>query len=126
VYIVEISPRDVDFGRQVWQTLRTSKTFRVLGVLWLFQSDEWRLWIATPRVDEIGSRRAYAELSEVTRRMAADSDQLLRIVLVSPQTPLYQGLRSVFAKTASVEGARLGNTQIGGRYIDDAYLYEIR
>jgi hypothetical protein len=58
--------------------------------------------------------------------MAADSDQLLRIVLVSPQTPLYQGLRSVFAKTASVEGARLGNTQIGGRYIDDAYLYEIR
>jgi hypothetical protein len=25
-----------------------------------------------------------------------------------------------------VEGARLGNTQIGGRYINDAYLYEIR
>lgn len=109
--------------------LRTSRTFPALGVLWLFRSDsnnEWHLLIATPRVDEVGARKAYTELAPITRRMNADSDQLSRVVVISPRIPLYQGLRSVFGNTASVEGARLGNTQVGGVYIDDAYLYEIR
>jgi hypothetical protein len=82
--------------------------------------------IATPRVDEVGPRKAYEELSDITRRVPADSSQLLKIELISPRQPFYQALRSVFGKTASVEGARLGNTQIDGRYISDAYLYEIR
>ena len=49
----------------------------------------------------------------------------MRIELISPLLPFYQALRSVFGKTKSVEGARLGNTQIGGIYISNAYLYEI-
>lgn len=129
MYVMQISQRDVEFGRQLWQTLRSSHTFPALGVLWLFRSDtdnEWHLLIATERVDEVGRRKAYAELALITQRMNAESDQLSRIVLISPKFPLYQALRSVFGKTASVEGARLGNTQVGGMYIDDAYLYEIR
>ena len=96
--------------------------------LWLSQSesDEWHLLIATPRVDAVGPRKAYEELSDITRSIHADSAQLLRIELISPKQPFYQALRSVFGKAASVEGARLGNTQIGGMYINDAYLYEIR
>ena len=90
------------------------------------ESDEWHLLIATPRVDEIGPRKAYEELSDITRGIPADSTQLLKIELISPRQPFYQALRSVFGKTAAVEGARLGNTQIGGMYINDAYLYEIR
>ena len=82
--------------------------------------------IATSRVDQVGPRKAYEELSDVTRRVRADSAQLLRIELISPKQPFYEALRSVFGKTASVEGARLGNTQVGGMYINDAYLYEIR
>ena len=81
--------------------------------------------IATPRVDEVGPKKAYEELAGITRLIGADTTQLLRIELISPRLPFYQALRSVFGKTLSVEGARLGNTQIGGMYIDDAYLYEI-
>jgi hypothetical protein len=127
-YAEALSGTDIEFGNTIWRSLRGSKTFPVLGILWLFQpsSDEWHLLIATPRVDEVGPRKAYEELSEITRRIPADSAQLLRIELVSPKLPFYQALRSVFGQTASVEGARLGNTQIAGMYIDDAYLYEIR
>ncbi|MGH9512647.1 MAG: hypothetical protein ACRD2U_10990 [Terriglobales bacterium] len=50
----------------------------------------------------------------------------MKIQLISPKLPMYQAMRSVFGQTASVEGARLGNTQLGGIYIDDAYLYEVR
>jgi len=76
-------------------------------------------------VDEVGPRKAYEELARITRRIPADSQRLLKIELISPKQPFYQALRSVFGQTASAEG-RLGNTQIGGMYIDDAYLYEIR
>ena len=82
--------------------------------------------VAMPRLDAVGPRIAYAELAQITKGIPADSSQLLRVELISPKHPFYQALRSVFGQTASVEGARLGNTQIGGMYIDDAYLYEIR
>jgi len=127
-YVETLTGTDIDFGKALWHTLRGNKKFPANGALWLFQpeSGEWHLLIATPRVDEVGPRKAYEELSDITRRIPADSAQLLRIELISPRQPFYQALRSVFGATASVEGARLGNTQIGGMYISDAYLYEIR
>jgi hypothetical protein len=127
-YVEALTGTDIEFGKGLWHALRGSKKFPARGALWLFQSDsgEWHLLIATPRVDEVGPRKAYEELTDITRRIPADSTQLLRIELISPRLPFYQALRSVFGNTASVEGARLGNTQIGGMYINDAYLYEIR
>jgi len=126
--IEALTGTDVDFGKVLWNTLRRNKKFRANGALWLFQPESggWHFVIATPRVDEVGPRKAYEELSDITRRVPADSSELLKIELVSPRQPFYEALRSVFGKTASVEGARLGNTQIGGMYINDAYLYEIR
>jgi hypothetical protein len=118
---------DIDFGKGLWHALRGNQRFPADGALWLFQSDsgEWHLLIATPRVDEVGPKKAYEELAGITRLIGADTTELLRIELISPRLPFYQALRSVFGKTLSVEGAQLGNTQIGGMYIDDAYLHEI-
>jgi hypothetical protein len=126
--IEALTGTDVEFGKVLWNMLRRNKKFRASGALWLFQPESggWHFVIATPRVDEVGPRKAYEELSDITRRIPADSSELLKIELVSPKQPFYEALRSVFGKTASVEGARLGNTQIGGTYINDAYLYEIR
>ena len=127
--IVEtLTGTDMDFGKVLWNVLRRNNKFRANGALWLLQPEagEWHFVIATPRVDEVGPRKAYEELSQITRQIAADSSTLLKIELVSPRQPFYQALRSVFGNTASVEGARLGGTQIGGRYINDAFLYEIR
>jgi hypothetical protein len=128
VYVEALTGTDIEFGKGLWNTLRGQKQFPAHGALWLYQSDsdEWHLLIATPRVDEVGPRKAYEELADITRRIPADSTKLLRIELISPRLPFYQALRTVFGKMASVEGARLGNTQIGGMYINDAYLYEIR
>lgn len=127
-YVEALTGTDIEFGKKLWQSLRANKAFPTSGILWLFQLDsgEWHLLIATPRVDHVGPRNAYAELAEITKRIPSDSGQLLRVELISPKHPFYQALRSVFGQTASVEGARLGNTQIGGMYIDDAYLYEVR
>lgn len=126
-YVDALTTWDIDFGRQLWQALRQNTNFPADGVFWLLDSENgWRLLVATPRVDKVGRRKAYEELGDLTRGVVPGASHSLLVELVSPKTPLYQALRSVFGKTASVEGARLGNTQIGGMYVDDAYLYEIR
>jgi hypothetical protein len=127
-YVEALTEPDIEFGKALWRSLRDSNQFPINGIFWLFNSEsgEWHLVIATPKIDSVGPRRAYAELSAVTKSIQSDSTQRLRIELISPSHPFYQALHSVFGDTASVEGARLGNTQVGGMYINDAYLYEIR
>lgn len=40
--------------------------------------------------------------------------------------PFIVTLRRLFAKTASVDGTRLGGHMIGDRYRDDGYVYRIK
>lgn len=130
MYVEALTAPDVEFGKTLWQSLRTEagRDFPVNGILWLFrlESGQWHLLIATPRVDDVGPKEAYAELANVMKDIPSGWSQLPKIELISPKHPFYQALQSVFGQTASVEGVRLGNTQIGGMYIDDAYLYEVR
>jgi len=127
-YVATLNDADIEFGRRLWQSLRANPKFPIAGALWLLEPEagEWHLIIASPRVDVLGPRDAYRELAEVTRSIPAESGQLLKIELISPKHPMYQTLRSVFAQTASVEGARLGGSQVAGTYVDDPYLYEVR
>lgn len=126
-YVDALTTWDIDFGRKLWQALRNNKVFPAQGLFWLLESEDgWRLLVATVKVDEVGRRKAYEDLASITRGVIADGNQSLKIELISPRVPLYRELRSIFGSTASVEGARLGNTQVGGIYIEDAYLYEIR
>jgi len=127
-YVTMLDGADIEFGRKMWQSLRTNRDFPVCGIFWLLEPEtgEWHLVIASPKVEVLGPRDAYRELAAVTHDIPADSQQLLKIELISPKNPTYEGLRSIFGKTAPVEGARLGNTMVGGTFIDGAYLYEIR
>ena len=128
-YVETLSETGIKFGKKLWQFLRKSKKFPAPGVFWLFEpeTDEWRLVIASPKVDTLGPRETYREPAEVTQSVRPeDAGQLLRIQVISPKTPIYQALRSVFSPAASVEGVRLGNTQVAAMYINDAYLDEIR
>lgn len=127
-YVDVLQEADIKFGKELWQSLRASPAFPMQGMFWLLEprTGEWQLIIASSKVDEIGTRDAYIELADVTRSISANSTQLLKIELISPRQPFYRALRSVFGKTASVEGARLGNTQLEGMFINDAYLYEVR
>lgn len=127
-YVTTLDGADIEFGKKMWQSLRNNKDFPIQGILglWELETGEWHLVIASPKVDTLGPWDAYRELAAVTHDVSTDSRQRLKIELISPKQPMYQALRSVFARTASVEGSRLGNTQVAGMFIDEAYLYEIR
>jgi hypothetical protein len=125
-YIQTLTEPDIEFGKRLLESLRNNK-FPVVGVLWLLEaeSDDWLLVIATPRVDAIGPRDAYRELAEATSDVPANSGQLLKIKLISPNQTFYKELQKVFGHNSSVEGIRLANTSIGGTYVDSAYLYDV-
>jgi len=120
-----LTDADVEFGRRLWSEFQASEEFPISGMLWLFEG-EWHLMIASPVVDELGPRDAFVRLAEKAHPSSNDQARLLRVQLVSPRIPLYQALRSIFGKAASVEGMRLGGSQVGGIYIEDAYVYGVR
>lgn len=118
---------DVEAGQRLLHHLDEA-LFKVSAAFWFFSSErqDWRLWIATPVVDEAGKRGAYLRLGDVLR--AAEPELLMHPVvhLVSPKEKLIRSLRRIFGKTASVEGMRLGNNIVDGIFIEDAYVYRIR
>ena len=125
-YVEALTGIDIESGRKLWQSLCASDKFPFQGIFWLLKkSGIWHLLIASPRVDAVGPRKAYEELEEATHLLSTDLNQFLKVELISPKHPFYEGLQSVYGKN-SVEGTRLSNTQIHGMYIDAAYLYEIR
>jgi hypothetical protein len=127
-YVDALSTLEIDYGKRVWETLRENQAFPVKGVLWLFEPESgWRLLIVTPRVDEVGRRKAYEELGELTHKIKlSPTDQNWRVEVMSPRSAFYQALRSVFGKRDSVEGTRLGSTQFEGMYVEDGYLYQVK
>jgi len=80
-YVEALTGPDIEFGRTLWHALRASGGFPINGMFWLFEpeSSEWNLIIATPRVDRVGPKNAYAELADITKQVPANSTQLLRI-----------------------------------------------
>jgi hypothetical protein len=122
-----LTDADVEFGKRLWHELDASRQFPVRGMLWLLES-EWRLVIASEIVDKMGPRDAYRKLAEIVPPDPVDSAQLLKVELISPKNPLYEALRAMFAHTppSRIEGARLASSQVGGRYIEDAYFYGVR
>ena len=121
-----LTPPGLEFGKQLTATLKRSG-FPYKGVFWLFedQIDDWQLVVVTSLVEERGRREAYLTLSKATSDIVGTGFQQLRITVMSPDTPLYQALSSVFGSAASVEGARLRNTSVNGITVPEAYLYEI-
>ncbi|HEY6763834.1 MAG TPA: hypothetical protein VI386_03610 [Candidatus Sulfotelmatobacter sp.] len=120
-----LSDADIEYGRKLWHDLGANSRFPVRCALWLLEG-EWHLVIASEIVDRLGARDAYRKLAAAAELSPDQSAQLSRIDLIGLKHPLYQSLSSAFSKAASVEGVRLGGSQVGNVYIDDAYLYGVR
>jgi hypothetical protein len=120
-----LTDADIEFGKEIWEKFKANSQFPISGMLWLLDG-EWHLLIVSPVVQQLGPRDAYRKLTAMVSLPPNDHPRLWKIQLISPKDPLYEALRSVFGATASVEGARLGGSQVGGIFIEEAYLYGIR
>jgi hypothetical protein len=126
-HVAALTESDLNFGKKITDQLKVAK-FPFKGTLWLYdeEGDDWQLIIASDLVDKKGPRDTYLELAKAISNTGGSDFQRLRITVVSPKMPLFSALRTAFADSANIEGARLQNTNVNGVLVSDAYLYEIR
>jgi hypothetical protein len=128
---------DLSAGRHLVREVRAApnrESFRVKAVFWLYypESQEWRLVIATPLVDEEGPLATYAQLRKVLDRSALHSTglSLQNVAVMSPGDPMVKAIRALASKTRYSPGppdpVRLARGTVSGTYVEDAYVYALR
>lgn len=118
---------DIENGKEVVEALdRDGKTPNV--ALWakLPQYENWRLVIASDRLDQSSSRSGYSEINEALKKAEIPIQREPSILLRSMDKPFIKSLREIFSKAADTYGMRLGGQVFGDQYIEDAFVYRIR
>ena len=125
---------DIQSGRTLLDELRKTDSqfsvphFLVRSAFWLHRPDafNWRLFIATPLVDQRGPASAYTDVQGVLRSLAKPiSISLQDISVVSPNDKLVKVMKKAAHIPAGEGGVRLARTRVDDTYIDDAYVYRL-
>jgi hypothetical protein len=114
-----------DAGEELLRDLAAAN-FPIEAAFWMYfsESDEWRLVLASNRVNQDGPRAAYAEIQRLLRSKPS-TIRLADISLRDPGDQLVEAIRRVkWAEAASA--IRLTGSTMSGVYIDDAYIYRLR
>jgi hypothetical protein len=88
--------------------------------------EDWRLVIASERLDQESQRAAYEEINQALDRAGIPVHRQPPILFRSMGSPMIQALRQVFASTKDTYGMRLGGQLFGDKYLEDAVVYRIR
>jgi hypothetical protein len=118
---------DIENGKEVVDALdRDGKTPNV--ALWakLPDYENWRLVIASDRLDQSSSRSGYSEINAAVKRAGISIHREPSILLRPMDNQFIQALRRVFASAKDTYGMRLGGQMFGDKYLEDAFVYRIR
>ena len=118
---------DIECGKDVIAALdRADKAPMV--ALWakLPEYEDWRLVIASDRLNQTGSLSGYSQLNSALE-LAGITLRKRPSILVRPMNkPFIKALRETFAKAVDVYGMRLGGQTFGDQFLEDAFVYRIR
>jgi hypothetical protein len=118
---------DIDLGNKVVQALdEDGKAPNV--VLWakLPEYQDWRLVIASDRLDQESPRLGYSEIDAAVKKAGIPFRRLPPLALRPMRRPFIQALRRAFASAKDVYGMRLGNQTFGDQFLEDAFVYRIQ
>ena len=117
---------DLDKGSEILRILDEAG-LRVSVALWalLEEYNDWRLVLASRRLDQGTQMEAYGLVNDALRAAGFLVEDKPSLVILPMTDPTVRTLRRIFSKTSAVAGMRLGGQQIGKRWIEDAYVYRI-
>jgi hypothetical protein len=117
---------DLDAGLDVLRALDVAEV-RVKVALWAFleEYEDWRLILASPKFDAVGILEGFGIIRKATDAAGVTIDRTPALVPMRMNSPFIRELRRLFGKARNVDGTRLGGQTIGGRYLEDAYVYRI-
>jgi hypothetical protein len=118
---------DIENGEKVVGALdKAGKAPNV--ALWAILPDyeDWRLVIASDRLDQSSEFTGYTEINEAIRKAGIPFHRKPTIFLRPMDNPMIQALRSAYASMSDNYGMRLGSQMFGDKYLEDAVVYRIR
>ena len=118
---------DIENGKEVIEALdRDGKTPNV--ALWakLPDYENWRLVIASDRLDQSSSLSGYEEINAAMKKAGISYSKRPTIYWRPMDKPFIKALRRTFASTKDTYGMRLGGQMFGDQYLEDAFVYRIR
>jgi hypothetical protein len=121
-----LNPEMIEAGRRLTEQLDRSG-LPLSASMWLYvpDSNEWRLILASPRVDSEGPKKAYQEVRNVLVHLPGAGLSLRNISLVEPENPLVALLRGAVRTGSGISGIRFSRNTINGHFIEDAYIYRL-
>jgi hypothetical protein len=121
---------DIEDGRKLLGELRKiGSHFLVRSAFWLFRPEafDWRLFIATPLVDQRGPASAYTDIQGALRSLSKPLwISMQDISVVSPNDKLVKVMKKVAHIPVGRNGIRLARTRVDDTYIEDAYVYRVK
>ena len=118
---------DIENGDKVIKALEEDgKTPQV--ALWakLPDYENWRLVLASDRLDQASPFAGYTQINKAMEKAGIPVHRQPALLLRPMNTPMIQSLRSTFASAKDTYGMRLGGQTFGDKYIEDAFVYLIR
>ena len=118
---------DIENGEKVVEALdKAGKAPNV--ALWakLPDYEDWRLVIASDRLDQSSEFDGYTEINQAIRQAGIPIHRKPTISMRPMDSPMIQALRSAFASAKDTYGVRLGGQMFGDKYLEDAVVYRIR
>ena len=118
---------DIELGDRVVKAL--DEDGKALNVaLWakLPEFENWRLVIASDRLDQDSPRSGYSQVDEALDKAGIRFPGLPPLALLPMKRPFIQALRRSFASAKDTYGMRLGDQTFGDQFLEDAFVYRIR
>lgn len=118
----------VDEAINLISTLDNS-SFTIDSALWFYfiDADEWRLLIATPIVDKIGTLETYKKFIEFIKdNKIFVHTPIRKLTVVSPNDPLIRLLKMAIRTGPTISRIRFQNNIINNTQIEDALIYRLQ
>jgi hypothetical protein len=98
------------------------------AALWFYDADseEWRLLLASPTLQQKGPQRAYATVQAALSGIPHRALALSNISVVSPDDVLIKALRMAIRTGPGITGIRFTHNTINHIFIEDAYIYRVQ
>jgi len=116
--------RKIDAGRRLIQSLRADG-FAVAVAFWLKtdEDDTWRLYIATPEIDQLGFRGAYSRVSEIAQKHQLSGIDQFDVRLIETDSQLAQAVLSRQAQWPAPLDTVIRGTSLGATTVDEGLVY---
>jgi hypothetical protein len=118
---------DIENGERVVDALdKAGKAPNVAIWAKLPDYEDWRLVIASDRLDQSSEFTGYSEINEAIDKAGIPYYRLPTIYMRPMNNPMIQALRKDYASMSDNYGMRLGSQMFGDKYLEDAVVYRIR